>query len=722
MPHFWTDINTGKELLVVSYEELVPDFYKSAKVVAKTVSISEKRGFGLRRVKRGGGRGDLASALIEYDSLPVHIKEQLADPRKALHILERFWRIESEAVRFYNDYRFDDGRSITEPIKDRYIGTASLLGSAIRLREARVHEIQSKGGAVKNLYQSLCEDVRSFEDVCKNKYGVYYDVPGNYRRFKETVETFEGLLRSEDSREAFRWLIKDYHTVSNNKRVSDAMVAFFESLFAGQKHKPTYYEVYMSYMDFLAGRSKFLNHSTGEVFNPEDKGFRMVSYDTVKRYLAAWESQVATHALRSGDRQRYMQRFKPYHDFILPKLAGSLISVDDRQPVFNYESGKRVWFYMGVDVASRCWTVWVWDKSKEGMITNFYRQMVRNYYEWGFNLPLELECESSLNSTFRNTLLREGNMFEHVDMLANNARAKYIERMFRDVRYGPEKEIEGWVARPYALAEANQNGAGKCPLLPYQTIVNNSLKIIEGWNNLPHPEIEGKSRWDVFCEQQNPDTRPINWRGIIPYIGYTRETSCHVGMVRLQNQNFLLGDKGEIALGDSLLNLMHIADGERLTVRWLDGNDGSVIKAFAYIGDAYICELLPKPRYQKAKAEQTQADLAARELMGGYVATIEGYMRRRKSTIERVEEVESTPKTVNRNFAMRMPGDLGVDSMRASYMPQNSSFERDFKECRDFEEYGSDEYRVETLPDADELEEQLIGVATPVRCDLYSRY
>ncbi|MBK6819878.1 MAG: hypothetical protein IPG85_09955 [Bacteroidetes bacterium] len=94
-----------------------------------------------------------------------------------------------------------------------------------------------------------------------------------------------------------------------------------------------------------------------------------------------------------------------------PKYAGSILSIDDRQPPFKYDKNNRLWCYMGIDLASGAFTAWVFGKSKEGIIIDFYRELVRNYHMWGFNLPSDLEAEMSLNSSFVNAFLRPGNMF-----------------------------------------------------------------------------------------------------------------------------------------------------------------------------------------------------------------------------------------------------------------------------------------------------------------------
>lgn len=67
--------------------------------------------------------------------------------------------------------------------------------------------------------------------------------------------------------------------------------------------------------------------------------------------------------------------------------------------------------------------------------------MLRNYTEWGLNIPYELEAESSLNSSFTNTFLQNGYMFENVRIESNNARGKRIERYYKSLRYDVEKNV-----------------------------------------------------------------------------------------------------------------------------------------------------------------------------------------------------------------------------------------------------------------------------------------
>jgi hypothetical protein len=333
----------------------------------------------------------------------------------------------------------------------------------------------------------------------------------------------------------------------------------------------------------------------------------------------------------------YMGQYKPSHKLEKPTYAGSLISIDDRQPPFYYDKQNRMWFYMGIDLASEAWICWVWGESKEALILNFYRQLVRNYHEWNINLPLGIECESSLNSSYRNTILRPGVMFEDVRIEANNARGKRIERYFGELRYGNEKQREGWMARPHARNEANQLGPLGKQIIPQADIITGCLKDIQDWNNTPHSTDTSISRFEYFLQNQNPNTQPTNYIALLPHLGYCTPTSCSdAGIVRLQNTTFLLANDGAIATGDMLIKLMERVAGRNIQVYWLDDNDGNVFVAHVYINDTFQCQLIEQPTYSRAKAELTPQGIKAREIMSSYVATIEAY---RKAAVAKITPV-----------------------------------------------------------------------------------
>lgn len=160
------------------------------------------------------------------------------------------------------------------------------------------------------------------------------------------------------------------------------------------------------------------------------------------------------------------------------------------------------------------------------------------------------------------------------------------------------------------------------------------------------------SRWDVFLAMQHKDVRPTNYHGILPYLGYVTETSVHAGIIKFRNSEFLLGMDGMIAVGDRLVRLMMQAENREVTIYWLDDNYGNVLKAHVYIGNQFICEAVEKPRYKKARIEQTPQDLLNRELMSKYVATIEHFGRGQRRQLDNVVVIGERPVTIGNSFTM----------------------------------------------------------------------
>ncbi len=609
--------------------DLIPTFFNCEATIRSEVSRYKDKDYGIKKLQ-SGGRGRLM--LLAYDSLPSHIKTAIGDPRATAHLMENFYSTSKEAVTYYTEtYYKETGKHLTLHLQEEYIVNASVLIAAHALKQARINQRKALGGSLKGIIASVLHDVLSFNATLKVKYDVQHTIPSSLKRFKELY----GKFISEDGSFNYDKLVSEKVGNKNSQKVKDNMLNLLNDLFATLGHKPTRTEIARNYDAFLAGYIEVIDSSTGEVYNPKE--FKPLSYNTITNYLGQWKRSIAAHHMRSGNRQVYMGNYKPSHKLEKPVYSGSLISIDDRQPPFYYDKQNRMWFYMGIDLASEAWVAWVWGESKEALILNFYRQLVRNYHEWGLNLPLGIECESSLNSSYRNSILRPGVMFKDVRIEANNARGKRIERYFGSLRYGAEKLREGWMGRPHARNEANQIGAQGKTIIPQHDIITGCLKDIQDWNNTPHSDKADVTRFEYLLQNQNPNTKPTNYNALLPHLGYCTPTSCSdAGIVRLQNTTFLLAQDGKIATGDTLIKLMERVAGRNIQVYWLDDNDGNVFVAHAYINDTLQCELIEQPTYSRAKAELTPQGVKARELMSSYVATIEAY---RKDAVAKITPV-----------------------------------------------------------------------------------
>jgi hypothetical protein len=586
--------------------------------------------------------------LVWFDTLPTRWQELLVNVwgeaqkvRQQLTIEKNFVR-DMEAFNFFSFYKFDDQTSLSREKVDEYTLNASVLNAIGKTYDQRRRARKELRGRVFDVWQLVTSD----SNLLKESTG--HTLPENERRLREKFNAYK--------KNGYTELIHKGHRQTNALKVDALHTELLNNMFTGIDHKPTYAEVAQTYEGFLSGYVKVINETTGEIYDPKD--FKSLSVATVWNHLSKWENKIGNYLSRSGNRQIWQQLFKPYHRLDKQEKAGAIVSVDDRQPPFVYDDkGRRVWFYCGVDVGSEAFISWIYGTSKEGIIAEFYRQMVRNYAMWGLRLPYELECESHLNSPYRNTLLLDGNMFERVRIEANNARGKVIERYWRQLRYGKEKEDIGWLARPFALSEANQSRTDdkKKIIVPYDEIVSRSLYHLQQWNNMEHSKIKGMSRWDVFLSMQHPGLMPINYHGILPYIGFTEKSSVRAGMINFRHEKFLLGMDGVICTGEKLINMMKQVEGRDIEIKYLDTNRGEMLKAYIYTDGRFICEAVPQPGYRRAKIDRNEHDLINRELMSKYTNTVESFANHRKKGLDKLTVIDNRPVTIGNSFKIFDP-------------------------------------------------------------------
>jgi hypothetical protein len=589
-------------------------------------------------------QGANSPSLVIFESLPIEWQNKLIKtfgnpPKHARQSLfSKYYDRDKTAYNYYLKYKKPDDTYLDDLKVEEYTLNASVLNLLNKIRTMRKSFRKELRGGTADVWETIVSDCVAF------KREVPHTLPEKSRPLYNKLSKY--------NKEGYVSIIHKGVCNKNRAKVDERIEQFLNDMFAEQADKPTATEVARQYEGFLNGYVTVVSSETGELYEPKE--FPKLSRSTIMNYLAEWRNQIATHAKRSGNRQVLMQKFKPYHTLIQPEFSNSIISIDDRQPPFEYGKSKRAWFYNAIDLGSEAFTTWVYGKSKEGIIIDFYRQMVRNYTEWGLNIPAEVECESSLNSSFKETFLKEGAMFQYVRIEANNARGKRIEAYYRPLRYEYEKKREGWLARPFALSESNQAGKHKVPQIPYEQIIQGSLKDIETWNNMPHSKIKNMTRWEVFLSNQHPGVKPTNWRAILPYLGYKTETSCRAGIIKLQKSEFLLGETSLISYSEELIKLMDIVEGKDLDVYWIDGNDGKVLKALVYLRgtNQYICEAVAKPGYKKARIEQKPIDLANREAITKYVSTVEGFQRSRVRSINPITVIDERVLTLNNKFTI----------------------------------------------------------------------
>ena len=175
MPYLWLHNKVAVEV-----EELVPKYWNVLKSLQSAISRSEGKPYGVRKLQSGGNGRRL---LIDYDTLPKEIQEALGDPRKAGHLLERYYQVKDETIRFYSEWKRGD-KHLTDEEIDRYIINATTLQALVILEQERlnIRKTLHKKSATKGLAQSLLTDAVSFNETLPPSRK--HSLPESLRHFK----------------------------------------------------------------------------------------------------------------------------------------------------------------------------------------------------------------------------------------------------------------------------------------------------------------------------------------------------------------------------------------------------------------------------------------------------------------------------------------------------------------------------------------------------------
>lgn len=594
---------------------------------------------------RPGGNG--RKSLLDLKAIPEEYRHKIitryGNPEVVYNPLERFFEIDARARYYYeNEFTQLTGESLEPYQIERYTINASVLNALAKLRQFRETETRMKGYARRDLKPGLAGDCTAFNEVLKLKFGgIQHTLPAHARKLTDKLNDYLKM--------GYGILVDGRRKNTNAQVVTPEMLSLWFDIFGGQRHKPTHKEVWDKYQDFLDGKLQVINSETGEVYNHTAEYFKPCSDSSIYNWLGDWENRVGLFKKRSGNRKTYMDNYTPSARMLRPSV-GAIISVDDYQPPFKWAEGggNRMWFYAAQDLGSTAITAWVYGDTKEGIITEFYRQLVRSYAELGLCLPYEIECEASLNSSFTNTFLAPGAMFQKVRVIPNKPRAKRVERTIRDLRLQKASKHPAFVARPDAKDENYQQKPGKQIYLSKEEIIDFELSVIEDWNNELHPDQEtykGLTRWEVFLQHQNPKLQPINWHGILPYLGKMEPTSMKMGRVRLQYLDRVVGYENRVALGEKLINIMNEIEGKDINAYWLNSTNGDVLKAHVYSKTGrFVCEVLDDLPFHRSELDQTDQCRKNMALYFAYEKTVTEHANSIAASVNQVELIDIAPK------------------------------------------------------------------------------
>lgn len=192
------------------------------------------------------------------------------------------------------------------------------------------------------------------------------------------------------------------------------------------------------------------------------------------------------------------------------------------------------------------------------------------------------------------------------------------------------------IGRWYARLEANRpkeekvydehNNTYKEATYTYEQLVADDLRAIAQFNNQKHPNQKmypGLTRWEVLCQNQNPDLAPVDKALLYRFIGEKTRTS-----IRRSMYCTVRGEKFRLPSPDLLERLA--PNDYEVQAYYLPDDAGEVSEVYVYQDDHFIAKCAPVGAYNEATTEQTDKDRQNYVEQAKYVSEFDALMKREK--------------------------------------------------------------------------------------------
>lgn len=468
----------ANNILLLTYHELVPD------VMSKDVYDWNCRSGKLVRTSRGGN-GRVVE--VEFESLPEKYKERVivryGNPYEyaGKTVIKQYLTVDYKAVKYFNDYRFDEDSKLPEDYIKSCIEAAQWLNMIIHFTGKDWQKNLKPIGLSKEEFWGI---------VCGliEKDGI--DLPASYSRLTRKVKEYQDGPN-------YDCLISKKFGNKNTEKISAEAGDWLVSMYA-LPIKLTASQLFV----------KFNKEAAKEGWK------QLKSENTIVNYLD--KRQQDWFGPRHGERMAD-QRFGIEIKTIKPTFRDALWESDGTG--LNYyilENGKilrQLNFYAITDAFSE--TILGWDVAPtEDHVSqyNAARMAVQfaqaKPYEWRYDNQgghKKLDSQEFFNKVAH----------LHFAVQPYNGKSKTIENIFS--RFQTQVMRQDWFYNGQNMtAKKLDSKANQEWLLQNKKNLPNLAQVIEiikmrvaEWNSMPHPKT-GKSRIEMYRESVNPHHNPVD--------------------------------------------------------------------------------------------------------------------------------------------------------------------------------------------------------------------
>ena len=608
-----------------------------------------------KRVKRGklnrtrhGGNG--RSALIEYDSMPLNIKDKIIElignPYKAVkynnfrkHLLP-----DRVAITFFSGYKKPNGHYLRTEKAKQYHQNAMFLNAIHIISQNASARRKTLGGRSVGIWENLTKITAELkEEFAHSLPGAEFRLRNVYKKYR--ADSYISLVHGNVGNQ-------------NTRKVTEKLEQLILAIYV-RDNKPYPNMVNDVYKRFLNGDDTLFDKTTGEVFDRSDfmnsKGeFVNISDSIIRDYINSPKNRPLLDSLRN-DFHYYNNSQRPHSHRHSPHFSGSKISLDDRDlPRVYSENSKgklttsRVKTYYAYDVTSHALIGVSYSKKKDAeLFLDCLRNMFQFLHRHDVGMPMEMEVEHHLVSKFKNDLMKSGELFSHVHFCAaGNSQEKRAEHFNKEKKYGFEKRYHDGVGRFY-LTEANRPKQSKRwdddgmhaynKKHTYDELVADDLWIQEQYNNGLHPnqvKYKGQSRMQVFLNNLNDSMVKYSEAKVAKFVGMSVKTS-------IRRNQYVVAFRDKFVLPTPAVMALLKPNNKTVVAYGLPNESGIINNVHLYQDENFIASCKQLQTYNEAIAERTETDNEIRTDQAKYIAKYDKIVRDARKELPKIEIIKN---------------------------------------------------------------------------------
>ena len=548
-----------------------------------------------------------------------------------------------EAFDYYLGYTYGDKVKLEHDTVTLYGYQASVLDTVLLMKNNRKQYLKALGCTTVDIWDSLSKDVNAFRDV-DHKLPTTKDSL-RYKATKYAKEGYPGLISGKFG-------------MQNALKVTSKIESLILSLYC-LPNKPYVEAVHEMYEEFLNGAIDVFDIKTGEVFNKSDFFKRgkpvELTVATIWNYVTAPHNDVIVKKARNSSYD-FSHKIRPHVSRTAPNYSMSKISLDDRDIMHTkMHDGTKVMAYYAFDVMSGAMIGIAHSKSKNhDLYIDCLRSMFRFTTSKGLGVPMQMEVEQHLVSDYKDGLMKAGNVFPFVRWCnATNSQEKGAEHFIGMKKYGVEKDNNQNVGRHYSRRDSNRttlqkvfdekNDTYKEAKASFEEIVANELQEQIAYNNEPHSDKKkypGQTRLQVFLNNINPDLPKLDLAQLTRYIGNHTPTSIRRNQyVQVQYEKYQLSSPQIIR--------KLAPNNYEVDAYYLPNENNEIESVYIYQNGLFVCECQPKPTFNTANSEWTDADKLGYENSMKYISEFDKMVKDDGQRLQKVSIIRNNKPIID---------------------------------------------------------------------------